>query len=353
MAKTEIAGVRSKKNGRGEKESRRNIMKTKMLSIFILLIFDLLTGCAPANELFETAIPVTSTTQAFAPPSLSNNGETPTIKQTATIFAPSTLVSVPTFEANAAFELLRDYLKNKPPCQLPCWGGITPGNSTLGDVQKQLTVFSGISERAYFGEAGDSWITGNFRIKFDEKISIGTHYLASTSNETILFIRISTGSTESTTEGAVYAGQHHNELFFAYTLAQIVSTYGLPAQTFMTANINVAEPTSPDFFVIRLLYPDSGIFAIYTMPIETGGTHYKFCPSESLIDFDLIPQGHSNDYKNLFEQSGTLEWSLSLNSPYDKSTEEALGIENDEFYRLIISSPNQCFETPKNIWPEP
>lgn len=330
-------------------------MKTKMVLIFVLLIFDLLTGCAPANGLFKTAIPATSTSQAFASTSLSSNSEIPTaiITQTAAIFTPSTLETVPTLGADDAFEFLRSYLRNEPPCQLPCWGGITPGNSTLGDVQKQLTVFSGISESSYLGEAGDSWLTGNFRIKFNEKISIWPHYLASSSNETILFLSISTGSTESTTEGAIYASQDYNELFFAYTLAQIVSTYGLPPQTFMTANINVAEPTSPDFFTIRLLYPDLGIFVRYTMPMETGNTIFRFCPYQSVIYLDLIPQGHSNDYKYLFEQSGTFEWSLSPGLPYDKSTEEALGIENDEFYRLIISSPNQCFETPKNIWPEP
>lgn len=328
-------------------------MKTKMFLICILLILNLLTGCVPTSELFKTAIPATSATQAFASPSLSSNGEIPTpiITQTAATFAPST--PVPTLGADDAFELLQNYLKNKPPCQLPCWGGITPGKSTLDDVKKQLTVFSGISERAYFGEAGDAWITGNFRIKFDEKISIWPHYLASSSNETILFISISTGSTESTAEGAVYAGRDHNKLFFAYTLPQIILTYGLPAQTFMTADINVAESTSPDFFIIRLLYPDLGIFVRYTMPMEAGDANYRFCPYQSVVYLDLIPQGHGNAYKDLFEQSGTLEWSLSPDSSYDKSTEEALGIADDEFYRLITSSPSQCFESSLYIWPEP
>ena len=316
----------------------------------MLLIISLLTGCIPTNESIKTSFPTVSTTQASVSPSLSSNSESPTpiITQTAPV---STLVPVPTLGTEDAVGILRNYLKNQPPCQLPCWGGITPGKSTLSDVQNQLTAFSGISERAYFGEAGDSWITGNFRIKFDEKISIWPHYLASSSDETIMFVSISTGSTESR-EGAIYAGRGYNELFFAYTLPQIVSTYGLPPQTFMTADINVAEPTAPDYFVIRLLYPDLGIFVSYTMPVETGGNNYKFCPSESLVYMDLIPQGHSNDYKDLFKQKGNLEWSLSP-TPYDKSNGEALGITDEEFYRLIVSSPNRCFESPINIWPEP
>ncbi len=329
-------------------------MSTKKLLICILF-FNLLTGCIPVNESINTPFPTAPITQVFASPSLSGVSESPTPIITDTAAVP-TLMSVPTLGTEDAFGVLRNYLKNKPPCQLPCWGGITPGKSTLSDVQEQLALLSGISKYIYYGEAGDSWIVGNQDFDLVEEkgvISINSSYLASTSNETILLVGISTGSTESTAEGAVYAGRDHNELFFSYTLPQIILTYGLPTQTFMTANINVAEPTSPDFFVIRLLYPDLGIFVRYTMPMKIGDTNFRFCPYQSVIYLDLIPQGHSNDYKDLFEQSGTLEWSLSPDSSYDKSTEEALGMADDEFYRFITSSPTQCFESPINAWPEP
>jgi hypothetical protein len=167
---------------------------------------------------------------------------------------------------------------------------------------------------------------------------------------------ISTGSTESTADGAVYADRDHNELFFAYTVPQIVSTYGLPALTYMTADINVAEPAAPDFFVIRLLYPDLGIFIRYTMPMDTGDTNYRFCPSQSVVYLSLIPQEHSNDYKDFFNQLGedNNEWAPSaINSPLYKSTEEALGITDVEFYQFITSSSVRCFESQINIWPEP
>lgn len=340
-------------SGLNNKARKENILNTKMFSICILLIISLLTGCVTTSESMKTSFPTTATAQAFASPSLSDNSESPMpiITQTA---AMPTLMLVPTLGMDNGFEILRNYLKNKPPCQLPCWGGITPGKSTLSDVQKQLTAFSGISERAHFGESGDSWIAGNFRIKFDEKISIWPHYLASSNNETILFVSILTGSKESK-EGAVYAGSDYNELFFAYTLSQIVSTYGLPAQTFMTADINVAESTAPDFFVIRLLYPDLGIFVSYTMPAETSNNNYKFCPDESVIYLRLIPQGHGNDYKDFLNQLGedNNEWSPSpANMPFYKSTEEALQLTDEEFYQLITTSPNPCFESPINIWPK-
>ena len=174
--------------------------------------------------------------------------------------------------------------------------------------------------------------------------------------DTVSRISISTFSIQCKTAGHICGNKDYNELLNSYTLPQVLSTYGLPDHLFLTADLNVAEPTSPDYFLIRLPYPKLGIFVRYTMPMEIKTDTYRFCPSESLIALDLIPPGHSEDYQEYFKQIQTDEWGpspLSALLPSYKSTEEAIGITNGEFHRLIISSPAECFESPIDIWPEP
>ncbi len=334
-------------------------MNAKILSICTLFIFGILSSCIPADKPVNGSFTATKTMQVSISPSMSFEAEspTPTAKAAVTPSPVLILTSAPTLDADVAFRILRDYLKNKQPCQLPCWWGITPGKSTLSEVQKQLTDFSGISKRIYFGQAGNSWVVGNLDIDFDEGdsvIGVRSSYLASSNIEAISFVGIDTVSLPKSTKGRVYGDVNYNELLFAYTLPQIVSTYGIPAQTFMTAEIYAAEPTAPDYFVIRLLYPNLGVFLRYRMPAETNDSVYMFCPSQSVVYLDLIPQEYGNDYKDYFKQIASTEWNPAIPEiTFYKSTDEALGITNEEFYRLIATSPTKCFESPISIWPDP
>jgi len=184
-------------------------------------------------------------------------------------------------------------------------------------------------------------------------IGLSAGYLVPFDGETVSRIRISTSSIPCNTTGHICGNKDYNELLNSYTLPQMLSTYGLPEHLFLTSDLNVAEPTSPDYFLIRLLYTRLGIFVKYTMPMEIRADTYKFCPSESTIDLELTPQGIGNNYREFFRQVGDEEWASIPYTTYDQPVEEALGLTNEEFYQLIISSPATCFESPIDIWPEP
>ncbi len=324
----------------------------------MFLIFTILAGCLSTSKRNTSSFPTTTATLPIVTtPSLSINGgfSTSTMPSSTNTALPL-LPGISTLAQSDGFALLQEYLKNVPPCQLPCWGGITPGKSTLTDVQKQLTVFSGISNRTYFGPAGNSWIVGNLDVFYplgNTVIEIWPGYIALSDGETVLGISIGTQSLPQNPEGLVYGDNDYNSLLSAYTLPQIFATYGMPTQTFVTAEIYVAEPTAPDYFKIHLMYQDQGIFITYTMPAEINEDSYKFCPSDSLIELDLIPQGNGDNYQEFFRQIGDDEWASFPSSPLNKSMEEALGMTTEEFYDLFSSSTTQCLESPISIWPEP
>ena len=331
-------------------------MKPKTSLICLLWTATILFGCLPQNY-SPSSLTATATLQILSTPRLSNPINLPTATNTPYInVVSSTLPAIPTLEASEAFSLLREFLKNDPPCQLPCWGGITPGKSTVTDAQKQLAILSGISDNTFFGQVEDSWVVGTLDIYYpleNTVVNIWPSYVTLSNNETVLNIGIGTQSLPQNPKGLVYGDREYNAFLSAYTINRILATYGLPNLIYARADINAAEPTAPDYFIIRLLYLDLGIFISYTMPMETKETTFKFCPSESLINLELTSQDVGTNYQEFFRQVGNEEWASLPFTTHDQLLEDALGLTDEEFYQLIVSAPATCFESPIEIWPEP
>ncbi len=95
------------------------------------------------------------------------------------------------------------------------------------------------------------------------------------------------------------------------------------------------------------------MFISYTMPLETKEATFKFCPSVSLINLELISQDIGSDYQEFFRDIGHTEWASLPFKTYDQPLEKALGLTKEEFSQLVTSAPDTCFESPIEIWPEP
>lgn len=328
-------------------------MKPKVQIICLLLIISILFGCSPQSY-FSSPYPATATSQ------ISNSLPTPTLVQaTSTLPISSTDSSptvLPTLEPNEAYLLLQEFMKNDPSCQLPCWGGITPGKTKLADAQYQLSQLNSISDRVYFGEAGDDLIVGTLLMTFPLKstiVGIRAGYIVPRDSEMVILngIRFDFFSNKNSNE-IIYNYEEYNAFLSAYTLPQIFATYGLPNLIDTRAEIYNVEGTAPGFFIIRLLYMDLGIYISYTMSMEEKGNKFHFCPSQSLIDLSLTSSDVGKTYGDFFRQLGITEWSY-FQEPHHQLLEAALSMTNEEFSQTIISSPDTCFETPINFWSEP
>lgn len=171
-------------------------MKPKVQLICLLLIIVILFGCSPKNY-SSSPYPVTATLQ------INNSLPTSTaIPATSTSFVASTVSSptvIPTLEANEAYLLLQEFLANELPCQLPCWGGVTPGVSTASEAEQEfmkLRIISS-SDFTYFGQSGDDWYVGSLYIFFpllNTQVKILPGFGASTDNMTVINIRVYTQS---------------------------------------------------------------------------------------------------------------------------------------------------------------
>jgi hypothetical protein len=317
--------------------------KTKIALLIVILT--LLSNCTPQLPVVTD----TATPQA-------TNTVVPTIKPTKTVTPIPTATDLPTISTNQVKAKVKELLETNGGCELPCWWGIKPGISQMEDVRAQLTTFSGIAKTMYVGQAGESWSLGYLEINYPEGneviINIDSTYLAPSDGDEIIVIGVDTQALPQSLAGLIYGDLKYSELLSAYTLPQILFKYGIPAQVFFTADIYEYEKDAPDFFEIRLLYPDRGIFAIYKMPAETTANTYRFCPSNSFIKLTLIPQDLGDSYQELLLKLGD-EWNGFFPlSPFHKTPEEAIGMSIEDFYRIFSSSANECLESPSSIWPE-
>lgn len=315
---------------------------------WVIAIF-MLTGCLSNSEL------ATKSATPTRPP-------TSIVSETATLIEPTSQATqplFPTFTPPPTLNLvesltLEDYLENASPCRLPCWGGITPGESNLVDIQKHLNSFNSVSERTEFFKA-DSWIVGTLDLDIPKEntvVRIFSGYLMPFDGDTVLRIGIDTQSLPKNPKGRVYGDEEYNALLFAYTMPQIFISHGLSNLIYARADLNVGEPTAPDYFIIRLLYLDLGVFISYTMPMETKENTFRFCPSESLINLELTPPDIGENYEDFFQQFGEGEWT-TLQRTHHKPLEDAISLTNEEFSQAIVSSPETCFESLRDIWPDP
>lgn len=319
-------------------------LKAALISCIMLFA----VSCVPDSNPNLSVEPMTSTVAAATMPII----PTRTMSSTITYFTPS---PAPTLVAEDANALMGDFLTNSSDCNLPCWLGITPGISTLAEVQARLESFDSIAEKIYIGEAGDLWNLGSLDLQLPKEnivVEIYSTFLISSNEDKVAIIGVDTQALSQNLAGQVYGDQNYVEALSAYTLSQILSKYGSPMEIWVTAEIYEFEQNAPDYFEIRLLYPDKGIFVRYKTPIDSFEENYRVCPSKSSVDLWLLAPDIGNSYQEKLLSLGD-EWTgFFPPSNFNKPTIEAFGKSEEEFVHSIISSPTYCYESPKSIWPE-
>jgi hypothetical protein len=332
-----------------------NNMKFTRLLLCLMWLSIGLIGCLRSENLPSSDLATATLQISHTPSPLS-----PIVSSATNTLSITPTFSVPTVfpETSAAYLLLQKHLKNAPPCQLPCWGSVTPGVSTASEAEEEFMKLRTISSPSftYFGTSLDIWYVGSLNIFYpllNTQVHVSPGFVARSDDMTVVLINVYTQSIPyQNSGGRHYGDKEYNTLLSAYTISQIFSTYGLPNLIYTRAKVLKGEETAPDFFFVRLLYLDLGIYIRYRMLMEEKGNVFQFCPSESQIDLDLTSSGVGDTYEEFFRQLGAEEWT-SLQESHYLLLEDALDMTNEEFSKAIISSPETCFETPINIWPEP
>jgi hypothetical protein len=228
-------------------------------------------------------------------------------------------------------------------CKLPCWWGITPGTSSLSEIQAKLIPFSGISIYNSF----PAYTGGNIGIYYpvdNLNFFLGVDYSLLSDKKTIKSIQVIANMDRTNGEGyleEVRGSDSYNEIVSAYTLFGILSTFGPPPSVLIRAeNRGEGKTTAYEPMDIVLVYPEQGLSIQYDMISERTADTFIGCPSTAFLNMWLVSPGDQDVL-------------LLGNIPNAKPLEEATQMTVDEFYQAFKEPTDICVQTPVDIWPHP
>ncbi len=283
--------------------------------IFLIMPILILQGCASASRSNTTlSVPVLPTIEYFhtlTTTPMPSSTQTKTATQTRIVTPTSTVTVTPlptlTFlptVPNPREELVELYGTNGG-CKLPCWWGITPGETTIQEVQNYFRQFSG--EVGFEGSEFYGWVTmyyppANSSIDY----AVTTRLLM---NDQIV------EAISLDYEATMWGG------FFP---ARMLKEYGEPDQIYVTSD-------DENISFLAFYYSTKRFFAEYQLSIEGDGDNKKAC----FVAFgSLVTWSGNMPAINQFTQGR-----YSINSD-----EDFLQADMAQFYENLKAKPTSfCF----------
>lgn len=234
---------------------------------------------------------------------------------------------------------INELLMTNAGCDLPCWWGITPGLTTLAEVDKltkELGAFGSVLEGQEF-RLPDGLITryvGFDRFHSSESIDIGL----GAKNDIIQSINIERDVT-------IREEKISRIYWNAYSLNHIFEKYGKPDRIWVK-NFPSIRKSSTVNITMFVFYDKLKFLIVYSMDTKIADP-MLICPT-----FDDGQIGRFNLYILSLSQDVTLEKYAGIvldAEEYMLPIEEAAGVSVSEFYEFFLSG-NECFETPRGIW---
>ena len=259
---------------------------------------------------------------------------TPTVHPTATE-TPAPIPTVPGLDVNQQVLWL---LETNNGCQLPCWWGITPGQTTWDVTEKFFGTFiSNIQSTSSSQSINYSPV-----IPLPSEVyEIGNAY----AGNTYPIYTVRDGIVEEIlTEVSI--GDTPPGYLSLYVLPTFLTTYGQPSEVWLFTYRSPFEENDLPFIII-LSYPEKGIIALYSDNGERQGDLVRGCPQENPV---AILKLWSPDLNLTFEQIKRGSSAIGADRDY-LSLEEATGMNVMSFYETFKNPENiTCLETPANLW---
>ncbi len=271
--------------------SRQNLFR--LVGLFILVI--LVAACDQESQLTEeppspTFVPATSTSvpaatrtptpqpSSTAPPSPIPATATPTPTATASATpspSPSptaTATPVPTLEPEPLRAFVRDMLETNGGCELPCWWGITPGETTWDDMQAFFTQRGIEIDRE--GLELDNLNPEASPLRYRSRL--GVNFLER--DGVVQSIRVRNGS---------FYDPYPQELFLGpdYGLDQVLARYGRPSEVYLSLVVGAGCAGSgivPQY-ELWVVYNDRGMAFQYPGALIRDNHGWHLCPQPDRV----------------------------------------------------------------------
>ena len=282
-------------------------MKLNACYSYFILIVILLSGCAPSSP---TIVPILTETPFLSPTTLSPLS-TKTPVPIATLTPPATL------NFNEAANSMATLLKESIDCQAPCFWGITPGQSTLGEAQNIFTRFRLLME--------NTTKVGDFEFydvdhNFSNNLSISILLIAQ--NDLVKGLTVDI-SPETQKVG-------RQKEWSAYSPETLINQYGVPSKI----NFDVDRGMSPGYG-IAMFFDAVDLIAYYRS--DSLGAGLRVCPLLDHVDYIRLWMGENPRHPPANDRI-----------PLD----EATSLTMEEFANLMTGGPAKaCFTLNRNAFP--
>ena len=292
---------------------------TSMLAINACQVVDL-SSLAPPTPTQTVPISPASSTPSDVPEPTSDVAE-------------ATWTPLPTLTTAEAVSRTMELLSNNAGCELPCWWGVTPGDTTWNTARQFLATFAeilGAGESRNVTQNGTSYLLENFDVQYEVAGHVSSGLINyGVVNGVVNVIWILPRGTE-----------------VRYKIHQLLAAYGKPEMIW----INVDPDTR--LFYLLLYYPSRGVTAQYEGPADRGETHYELCLPE--VGPELWLWSPEKTFRLNDDEFIGPDFGLGSNEPekYMRPI-ESVGLDSETFYETFKSLNPNCIDTPRDLWEAP
>jgi hypothetical protein len=309
---------------------------TKPWILFLLLPFLLLSCTNPmevqsSSSATEVSLVTPEYTDTIQPTKVLT--QQPSASQTPA-FLPTTDASIlhptwtplPTLSPEKASQLVAELLETNGGCELPCWWGITPGETSWNvafQFLSRLSIYIGVTK------VKDQIVFASAKIPVPYPVAYAQYLMHDYSIE----------------YGIVDAIRIYNfDLAPNYYLSRVLQIYGQPEGIWIRT-FREEEQSRP--FLIDIFYSDKGILLEYGGgDIKDMGDYLVNCLDERRTPYIYL---WAPDKETTFEDATKRYLYTEDVSPVP--LQDATGMSVSAFYEKFISQGKVCLETPKDLWP--
>lgn len=325
-----------------------------LVSPSVSLLTSISTQMSTPTDSYTSTVPPTVVPEANATSEITTSSPAAKTNQsTAFPTYTSSPTLLPPLPTEQAYERLLELLQNNGGCELPCWWGINPGESTIQEAQQIVSPLAGIFDFSFLSMESAGSLSIIYPVD-DLDLHLYLAYYPFPSGNNVETLYISTRMLRYIDKGdgdyvyrSVYDSEAYRQLLGKLALSEMLSKLGIPSK--ITVRAILPNPPSPQFLNVTLLYPERGIFALYTMNADTKYNIVSGCPSKSFVSLWLIPLEAGDNFREFLSLAGNWEGDW-----VEKPLEEAISMSRNEFYGIFKdSNATSCIETPIEIWQQP
>ena len=313
---------------------------TYILRTILTLASLFLAGCGLAST-SELPVAASTTSPSVNAPTLIFVTPSPTDQPTQT----PTLIPIPTLSERDALETFVNLIKNDRGCNLPCWLGVTPGQTRFEEVENAFSRFSAIASTKFSSQSA-------FIRVFFPNFKTATHDTATEINPAedgkVYRILVYAVAYQNINGPANYTNPEFQSLWQRYFMPEVFARHGVPEKIFLDTTLIAADTATAYPFVLWIVYPEQGFLIRYAGNNSKIGENIRICPMQSRIEIKIWDVEKSG-YEEFIKDDRALGISTSLGP---RPIESVTDYELESFYETFKGGEiDTCFETPASIWP--